>query len=81
MEKINIYKYIPIAEIEPSIFYKRPVKTKVFKVSNHVYDCDLGWIKWHTGWRRYAFYPEENTYYEEVCMKDIAGFLEELNKK
>lgn len=79
-DRVNIlYKYIQIIEMDSSVCYKRPVKTKVFRVINHVYNCNLGWIKWNTGWRRYAFYPEENTYYEEVCLGDISKFLEELN--
>lgn len=78
MENI-IYKYIQIVELEPSIFYKKPVKTKIFQVRNHLYNCNLGWIKWQNGWRRYAFFPEPETFYEEVCMKDIYEFIEKLN--
>ena len=40
----------------------------------------LGIIKWYAHWRRYAFFPEPDTLYEESCLKDIAKFLEGKTK-
>ena len=34
----------------------------------------LGFIRWHTGWRRYVFAPEEGTEYDTRCLRDIASF-------
>ena len=36
---------------------------------------ELGEIKWYASWRRYAFYPKENTIHERDCLRDIAQFL------
>ena len=36
----------------------------------------LGMIKWYAPWRKYAFFPFTDTLYEEVCMREIANFIE-----
>lgn len=35
----------------------------------------LGIIKWYGPWRKYAFFPETNTIYEEDCLRQIAQFV------
>lgn len=35
----------------------------------------LGAVAWMGPWRKYAFYPETDTIFEEVCLADIAEFL------
>ena len=48
-------------------------KTNIYQViSNGIH---LGDIKWYASWRRYAFYPNEETVYEKDCLRDIANFL------
>ncbi len=51
-------------------------KTKVWIVEASSSDTKLGIVKWHCAWRRYAFFPEEETLYEQACLRDIATFLE-----
>ena len=42
----------------------------------------IGIIKWYSGWRTYAFFPKENTVYEDDCLIDIANFIrEKMNSK
>lgn len=36
----------------------------------------LGTVKWHPGWRRYAFFPLPGTLYEPDCLCDLADFCE-----
>jgi len=36
----------------------------------------LGAVKWFGQWRRYAFYPDEATVFEQDCLRDIAAFCE-----
>lgn len=38
----------------------------------------LGDIKWYPQWRKYAFFPNTDTLYEPVCMREIAAFIDEL---
>jgi len=54
-------------------------KTNIYQViSNGV---NLGDIKWYAPWRSYAFYPAENTLYEQDCLRDIANFLGEIKNE
>ena len=38
----------------------------------------LGDISWCSKWRKYAFHPEEGTVYEDICLREIAKFIERL---
>ena len=40
----------------------------------------IGIIKWYSSWRTYAFFPKENTIYEDDCLQDIANFIKEQMK-
>ena len=40
----------------------------------------LGIVKWYGAWRKYAFFPETCTFYEQGCLRDIAHFLEEKTR-
>lgn len=75
--KLQEYKWIRI-DFEKKT---KSGKTMIFYVRNKKYSDFLGWIKWNTGYRKYAFYPEENTYYEEDCLKNLSEFLDKLNKE
>lgn len=35
----------------------------------------LGDVKWFARWRKYCFFPRQETVYEETCMKEIAEFI------
>lgn len=56
-----------------------PVKlgqlTKRWDVEN-VENGKIGTVKWSTGFRRYAFYPDCETLYEADCLRHIADFIE-----
>ena len=41
----------------------------------------LGTVQWFAHWRKYAFYPNPETVYEEVCMNDISTFIKMLTRK
>jgi hypothetical protein len=69
----RIFKWIRIVETGKS----SSGKTKIYEVQDRFYpERILGMIKWLPSWRRYAFFPEPETFYEEQCLKDIALFLE-----
>jgi hypothetical protein len=72
------YKWITIKEEG----FSASGKTKIFSVVNNEHtDYWIGLIKWNSGYRKYAFYPSTESYYEEDCLKDIAEFLEKLKGK
>jgi hypothetical protein len=41
----------------------------------------LGDIKWCARWRKYAFYPDNDTVFEQTCLNDIAEMLEILKQR
>ena len=57
------------------------VVTNTWSGSRYKTSILLGKIKWHTGWRRYAFYPEKDTVFEQVCLRDIAEFIDDMMKE
>lgn len=56
-------------------------KTKIYEIqtvdSRHI----LGYIKWFGAWRKYCFYPEQHTVFEQDCLKVISTFLIEKTKE
>ena len=71
------YKWIRILEIGRS----KSGKTLIFSVINKMYKEQLGEIRWRPSYRKYAFYPIEETYYERDCLKNISDFLKELEER
>lgn len=56
-------------------------KTMVWAVTS-VYDSTLlGYIGWFPRFRKFSFYPQKDTVYEEVCLRDIAEFCETMTKR
>ena len=53
-------------------------KTQLWYVMARQGDLYLGQIRWHSPWRKYAFYPDPHnqTVYESDCLRDIADFIE-----
>lgn len=50
-------------------------KTKTFSIQNYA-RTHLGYVKWHSPWRKYTFMPEDGTLYDPECLRDIITFLE-----
>jgi|HubBroStandDraft_4_1064222.scaffolds.fasta_scaffold00070_15 hypothetical protein len=40
----------------------------------------LGVIKWYGPWRKYCFFPNGNTVFEQDCLRDISLFVETRTK-
>ena len=36
----------------------------------------IGVVSWYGPWRKYCYTPMANTVYEQVCLREIAGFCE-----
>ncbi len=51
-------------------------KTRQFNVYSRSSRSLLGYIKWWSGWRQYAFIPL-NSVFDPKCMRQIARFCEE----
>jgi hypothetical protein len=55
-------------------------KTLIWGVEASEDGVDLGQVKWYGPWRKYVFEHGDNVY-EQVCLRDIAQFCEELTKE
>lgn len=56
-------------------------KTKTWWVVNKHSDTHLGNIGWFAIWRKYAFFPNQETVFEQDCLIDIADFIENKTKE
>ncbi len=58
-------------------------KTSIWALYSGKDDSDLwiGEIKWFSRWRRYAFFPDRDTIYEQDCLRDIAQFCEDKTRE
>lgn len=65
------YHWIYFSEVPP----KEGAKTKVWLVCAKADGGLLGAIRWFGRWRKYSFYPENGTVYEQDCLWDIADFV------
>ena len=64
------YKYIR---------FEQELKTWVCKNKRH--DSFLGSIVYLKEWRQFVFQPPSGTEFSADCLRDIADFLEQLNKE
>jgi hypothetical protein len=56
-------------------------KTKTWIVRTIEGSAALGVVRWHSPWRRYAFFPVPETLYENQCLNDLATFLEDRTRE
>jgi hypothetical protein len=62
-------------------------RTKIWEVMQQIpkdvyaEHAALGSIKWFGRWRKYAFFPENDTVYEWDCLRVIAEFCENKTKE
>lgn len=54
-------------------------KTHVFGVWARESEIRLGEVRWKNSWRKYAFFPEGETCFENECLTDIIEFCELKN--
>jgi len=68
-------------ENEYIIFEERSSQTGVTKIIDLIAiqsKIKLGEIKWFGAWRKYAFFPNENTIYDKACLETITSKLNQL---
>ena len=41
----------------------------------------LGDIKWYGAWRKFCFYPNQDTVWDNKCLSELLNFLEQYNKE
>ncbi len=53
-------------------------KTERWNVETKEDEDLLGEIKWFGRWRQYAFFPALECVFEQICMREISDFIEEV---
>ncbi len=53
-------------------------KTRRFFLKNKENGFTIGEIKWYGPFRKYSFFPADNTVFEEQCLSDITTMLHNL---
>ena len=56
-------------------------KTDTWKCINKRGGHFLGMVKWHSPWRRFAFYAEAHTLFDLECLDSIRDFIKERMKE
>ena len=51
-------------------------KTEKWKVISAMGSYQLGVVSFHPAWRKYVFWPERNTIFDPVCLRELADFVE-----
>ena len=51
-------------------------KTQIWNVVLKDQSVIGGQVRWFGAWRKYAFFPNPSTLYEQDCLRDIARFIE-----
>jgi len=69
MPKTTAERYIVFKEREPL------PKTRRWDVVNTRTNEVVGEIQWYGGFRKYVFFPEDDTLYDASCMQMIGDFL------
>lgn len=78
--EVNIVKQSEFIYIEKIVIPNR--KTAIYWIhSKKDANIILGEIKWFGAWRKYCFFPGENTIFDNKCLNFILEFLEEVNGK
>lgn len=54
--------------------------TSVFAIYNNITGEHLGLIEWHDKWRKYCFFPNDGTLWEEECLTEVIKYIKELMK-
>lgn len=42
---------------------------------------EIGQIKWYGAWRKFCFYPNGDTIWDNKCLEQIIAFLNQVNTK
>ena len=50
-------------------------KTSIWFVRAKEYGDKLGEVKWFGRWRKYCFFSEPHSVFEQDCLRDIADFI------
>lgn len=54
--------------------------TSTFAIYNNITGENLGIIDWHDDWKKYCFFPNDDTLWEVECLGEVIDYIKELMK-
>ena len=55
-------------------------KTPIYEITNQQNELiKLGYVKYNSRWRKYCFYPNDETVFDDKCLIEMVKFLDYLN--
>lgn len=60
--------------------YIKGRKTPIYEITNQKNELiKLGYVKYNSRWRKYCFYPNDETVFDDKCLLEMIKFLDYLN--
>lgn len=66
-------------QIEEETIIKR--KTPIYHIISKHSNTEIGQVKWYGAWRKFCFFPEKGTIWDNKCIKDLLDFICNVNEK
>jgi hypothetical protein len=64
--------------VQDTVFPER--KTLIWDVVGKSEGDRIGVVKWLGRWRQYCFFPDHDTVFNSICLRDIQVFLQARNQ-
>ena len=55
-------------------------KTPIYYIFEYNANC-IGEIKWYSPWRKFCFYPDKDTVWDNKCLNEVLLKLIDINQK
>lgn len=55
-------------------------KTPILHICSKLSNDEIGIIKWYGAWRKFCFFPNPDTIWDEKCLTKLNNFLIQYNK-
>ena len=66
------YKYITIDQFDQEYWKKKPL----YRIKNNRHGYYIGLICWYPDWKQYVFCSEQNSVFNNDCLRDVLDFME-----
>lgn len=55
-------------------------KTPIYNIINNN-NLKIGQIRWYGPWRKFCFYPDSDTIWDNNCLQDVLNIINDYNSK
>lgn len=68
------YRYITIKQSNEELFEQKPV----YRIFNNMTGNQVGIISFYKPWEQYVFSSKENCVFNNICIRDVLNFMENI---